>query len=209
MKRLASITVTILSAALLSSCGGRNTNNSQDNGENSDNAPYGLKDYVNKLPKVYADSVYRFNETIDGSDDEYDFYMFYFFPYKNGGYFAVSNHNQRVFYGDYSDYKTYNYKEGKFDTVKNILPVPALSELLDEDKCKEDDNVKQIITRLYNSNPQNYIKYDFIDGMAIKAHLEPREDEDQEWDALYYNDFLIDYDHQPTYKWNGTQFVKQ
>ena len=174
----------------------------------SDNNPLGMKEYVEKLPANNKDSVYFFDKIIDGSDDWADYFHYYFFPYKNGGYLAVAEHFFKSHWGANTVYETYRYKDGVFKEVKNILPTAPLSQLLDEEKCKEDADAVQKITQMYNANPEQYTTYDF-DGTNICLKLELRDAENSEWDDWYYRDFAKDYDKLPIYKWDGEKFVKQ
>lgn len=173
--------------------------------------PSGLNKFLTQLPNTYTtDSIYRTNITVDDTDDSFDRYYFYAFPYQNGGYLILEEHCQRIVEGDLDKFNTYNYKDGKLVKVDGILPVPALAEFLDTKKCEGHDDDVKIITKLYNTGADKYIIYFPVGKQLLYTQCYPQlykygaDDWDTDYDSLMKDDRLL-----PYFKWNGEKFIKQ
>ena len=173
--------------------------------------PSGLNKFLTQLPNTYTtDSIYRTNITVDYTDDSFDHYYFYAFPYQNGGYLILEEHCQRIVEGDLDKFNTYNYKDGKLVKVDGILPVPALAEFLDTKKCEGHDDDVKIITELYNTGADKYIIYFPVGKQLLYTQCYPQlykygaDDWDTDYDSLMKDDRLL-----PYFKWNGEIFIQQ
>ena len=173
--------------------------------------PSGLNKFLTQLPNTYTtDSIYRTNITVDDTDDSFNRYYFYAFPYQNGGYLILEEHCQRIVEGDLDKFNTYNYKDGKLVKVDGILPVPALAEFLDTKKCEGHDDDVKIITELYNTGADKYIIYFPVGKQLLYTQCYPQlykygaDDWDTDYDSLMKDDRLL-----PYFKWNGEIFIQQ
>ena len=133
------------------------------------------------------------------------------FPLNDGGYLVAFTHD---FGGpgcatEYYFWTKY-YKDGELtDEVKDILPQPALDELLNPDKTEDYKNDIAEFRKMFEKSPVDFICYDFQPPVSLTVRLNP-------WDCeeAYYNMDKVRLDSYqgdqlPVYLWDGEKFVKE
>ena len=161
-----------------------------------------LVEFLNGLPKSPDKPVYhtRFGY---GSQDLFcgtgiDYYAL---PKKDGGYMAIANYTEECESSMWWRYFTYIYKNGKLQSVDDILPVPEMTTLLDHEKCKGKDAQVQNIIKQYDENPSGCLLYYIQDDGTMKVSAEGNGCE--QWGECDL-DLMVT----ATYNWDGEKFVR-
>ena len=161
-----------------------------------------LAEFLNGLPKSPDKPVYhtRFGygtqEMYCGNGIDY-----YALPKKDGGYMAIANYTEECEASMWWRYFTYIYKNGKLQSVDDILPVPEMTTLLDHEKCKGKDAQVQNIIKQYDENPSGCLLYYIQDDGTMKVSAEGNGCE--QWGECDL-DLMVT----ATYKWDGEKFVR-
>ncbi|MBQ5453153.1 MAG: hypothetical protein IIT56_09195 [Bacteroidales bacterium] len=162
-----------------------------------------FEEFMKSLPESPDKAVYQ-NNKVEYIMDEFcsvseDCYAF---PITGGGYLGVFSYNCQC-EASMSWYdSTYVYKDGKIKSVSNVLPVPEISALLDEEKCKGNDGLVREIVEQYNKYPKDYLLYYISDDGTLSVSAEGNGCE--QW-----GENQLELMKNAVYKWDGEKFIKQ
>lgn len=130
------------------------------------------------------------------------------FPLKKGGYLATFTHDFNG-PGCASEYHfwTKTYKDGKLSSIKNVLPLPKLEDLLKPNTAGKHKKDFTEFKKMFDKSPMDYISYEFQPPTSLTIRLHP-------WDCENaYNNmdkYMLDpykNDQLPTYIWDGEKFT--
>ena len=135
----------------------------------------------------------------------------YCYPLKEGGFLVIS---ESLFAGpgcagSYS-YGTWAYKNGVFDTIADILPIPELELLLNPSKTDPyKAEIADFKENYYDEAPFYYVCFDFTPPLFLNVELYPYDCEDTYagMDETRLKSFNGDIT--PKYLWDGAKFVKE
>ncbi len=201
-------------ALALFSCGSGNQNQNQttintettiatDNDVASDistdSVPEMLKKFVNSLPQTPDKQIYHNSEV---NDKNYSKNNCYAYPLKSGGYLTIFQHTEM----NNQTLNAYTFKDGKFYTADNDLPIPDIKFLFRDDKTKGHEQDIKEITAIFNKHSRDFVVYAPNDKKPeLRAKLSANFSE-AEYKESYGE--IIDYRSlMQCYQWNGEKFV--
>lgn len=133
------------------------------------------------------------------------------YPLMEGGYLVIS---KSVFAGPGCTgtftYGTWTYKDGVFDTIADILPIPELEFLLNPSKTDEyKAEIADFKSNYYDHGPLYYLSFDCYPPYSLFVELYPYDCEDTY--AGMDESRLSSYRDEETlrYLWNGAKFIKE
>ena len=135
----------------------------------------------------------------------------YCYPLKDGGFLVIS---ESCFAGpgcagSYT-YATHTYKDGVFDTISDILPLPELELLLNPSKTDPyKAEIADFKENYYDKAPFYHVNFDFTPPLFLNVELYPYDCEETYagMDETRWSSYRGD--KTPKYLWNGEGFVKE
>ncbi|MEE3448349.1 MAG: hypothetical protein VZQ51_07040 [Bacteroidales bacterium] len=132
------------------------------------------------------------------------------YPLKNGGYLVVFKHDFSG-PGCASEYSFWakKYNDGKLSAVKDVLPVPALEDLLDPGKAADYKKDVDEFRKMFQEAPENYLCYEFQPPESLTVRLHPWECEEAYFNMDKVMKDPYNGDKVPEYKWDCEKFLKK
>ena len=130
------------------------------------------------------------------------------FKLKRGGWAVYHSHVDGAegtpgFY----DFASYTYKSGALKKA-DLLPVPAVSELLDKEKCAGKENLVEKIKKCYSQRPKDFLRYEFYaENKSVDIRLTPL-DLEAEMEQGNFTEECFELIKSVEYHWDGERFSR-
>ena len=159
------------------------------------------------------DCTVEFSNEFDEQEGFYAEQAVYCYPLKDGGWLGIyKTVDAAEGSGGFYSYKAYTWKDGVLTQVQNILPIPALDDLLSSEAMAQHPEATARLRALYEAHPEEFLIYDlFPKEQNILAELHPLDLEASEsaghWEESFW-DLRVIYEAFPQYHWTGESFEK-